>query len=68
MSEALALAYPSTTLQTLAGWQERKALAIAMRAIYSASSADAASAALDAVAVGAWGRRFPTIVKMWPQA
>lgn len=79
MSEALALAYPSTTLQTclvhlirnsldLAGWQERKALAVGLRAIYTASSADAASAALDAFAVGAWGRRFPTIVKMWRQA
>lgn len=79
MSEALALAYPRATLQTclvhlirnsldLAGWQERKALAVALRAIYTASSADAASAALDAFAVGAWGRRFPTIVKMWRQA
>jgi putative transposase len=79
MSEALAVAYPSTTLQTclvhlirnsldLAGWQERKALAVALRAIYTASSADAASAALDTFAVGAWGRRFPTLVKMWRQA
>ena len=79
MSEALAVAYPSTTLQTclvhlirnsldLAGWQDRKALAVALRAIYTAASADAASAALDAFAAGAWGHRFPTIVKMWRQA
>jgi putative transposase len=79
MSEALAVAYPSTTLQTclvhlirnsldLAGWQERKALAQALRAIYTAASADAAALALDVFAAGEWGRRFPTIVKMWRQA
>lgn len=79
MREALAVAYPSTTLQTcivhlirnsldLAGWQDRKALAVALRAIYTAASAEAASAALDAFAADAWGRRFPTIVKMWRQA
>jgi transposase-like protein len=79
MSEALAVAYPSTTLQTclvhlirnsldLAGWQERRALAMALRAVYTAASAEAASAALDAFAQGPWGRRFPTIVKIWRQA
>ena len=79
MSEALAVAYPSTTLQTclvhlirnsldLAGWQERRALAMALRAVYTAASAEAASAALDTFAQGPWGRRFPTIVKMWRQA
>jgi len=79
MREALAIAYPSTTLQTclvhlirnsldLAGWQDRKALAKALRAIYTAASADAAGVALDEFAAGPWGRRFPTIVKMWRQA
>jgi transposase-like protein len=79
MREALAVAYPSTTLQTclvhlirnsleLAGWQDRKALAVALRTIYTAASAEAATAALDAFAEGPWGRRFPTIVKMWRQA
>lgn len=79
MSEALAVAYPATTLQTclvhlirnslaLAGWKDRKALAAALRTIYTAASAEAASAALDAFAAGAWGRRFPTIVKMWRAA
>ena len=54
MSEALAVAYPSTTLQTclvhlirnsleLAGWQDRKPLAVALRAIYTAASAEAAA-------------------------
>jgi transposase-like protein len=79
MSEALAVAYPATTLQTclvhlirnsleLAGWQDRKALAVALRAIYTAASAEAARAALDAFGAGPWGRRFPPIVKMWRQA
>jgi putative transposase len=69
MSEALAVAYPSTTLQTcivhlirnrleLAGWQDRKALAVALRAIYTAASADAARAALDAFAGGRVGPTF----------
>lgn len=79
MAEALAVAYPATTLQTclvhlirnsldFAGWQDRKALAKALRAIYTAASAEAAAAALDAFAAGLWGQRFPTIVKMWRQA
>jgi len=52
----------------LVGWQERKALAKALREIYTAASADAAAVAVDALATGEWGRRFPTIVKMWRQA
>jgi transposase-like protein len=79
MSEALAIAYPATTLQTclvhlirnsldLAGWQDRKVLARALREVYTAASAEAAAAALDVFAAGGWGRRFPTIVKMWRQA
>jgi hypothetical protein len=69
MSEALAVAYPSTTLRTclvhlirnsleLAGWQDRKTLAVALRAIYTAASAEAASAALDAFDQDAWGVAF----------
>jgi putative transposase len=79
MAEALAIAYPATTLQTclvhlirnsldLAGWQDRKALAVALRAIYTAANADAAAAAREAFAAGPWGQRFPTIARMWRQA
>jgi putative transposase len=79
MSEALETAYPATTLQTclvhlirnsleLAGWKDRKPLAMALRAIYTAATAEAASAALDAFARGPWGQRFPTIVKSWRHA
>jgi transposase-like protein len=79
MSEALEAAYPRTTLQTclvhlirnsldLASWKDRKALAAVLRTIYTAASAEAARAALDAFAASPWGERFPTIAKMWRAA
>ena len=79
MPEALEAAYPATTLQTclvhlirrsleLVGWKDRKALARALRAIYTAPTAEAAAHALDAFAAGSWGQRFPTIVKSWRTA
>ena len=63
MKEALEVAYPATTLQTcvvhlirnsleFASWKQRKALAAALRPIYTAASADAAQAALDELAAG----------------
>jgi transposase-like protein len=79
MSEALAAAYPATTLQTcivhllrhsmeFANWKQRKPLAAALRPIYSAPSADTALAALDAFERGPWGTQFPTIVAAWRRA
>ena len=79
MSEALETAYPATTLQTclvhlirnsldLVGWKERKALAAALRLIYTATNAESAQAALEAFAAGPWGRRFPTVVAAWRRA
>jgi transposase-like protein len=79
MAEALAVVYPATTLQTclvhlirnsleLCGWKDRKALAAALRVIYTSPTAEAAGAALDAFAAGPWGQRFPTIVKAWRHA
>ena len=79
MSEALAAVYPQTTLQTcivhlirhsmeFANWKERKAMAAALRPIYAAPSADAASAALDAFERGPWGQKFPTVVATWRRA
>ena len=76
MTEAIEAVYPATTRQTclvhllrqsltLASWKDRKALAAALRPIYSAPSAEAAADALAAFADGAWGHRFPTISKMW---
>ena len=70
MSEALAAVYPQTTLQTcivhlirhsldFANWKERKPMAIALRPIYAAASAEAAAAALDDFERGPWGKKFP---------
>ena len=79
MSEALAAVFPATTLQTclvhlirhsldFANWKERKLMATALRTIYTAPTAEAASAALDAFERGPWGRKFPTVVASWRRA
>ena len=43
-------------------------MAKALRPIYTAPSAEAASAALDDFARGPWGTKFPTIVASWRRA
>ena len=43
-------------------------MAVALRTIYGAPSADAAGAALDAFARGPWGQKFPTVVASWRRA
>ena len=79
MSEALAAVFPTTTLQTcivhlirhsldFANWKERKPLAAALRAIYTAPSAEGAGAALEVFARGPWGAKFPTVVASWRRA
>ena len=76
MPEALESALPRTTLQTcivhlirnsldFASWKERKPLAAAIKPIYTAVSAQAASEALDAFESGEWGQRFPTVAAAW---
>jgi len=79
MPEALGAVFPQTTLQTcivhlirnsldFANWKERKALAAAIKPIYTAPSAEAAEAELDAFEQGAWGQKFPTVVAAWRRA
>ncbi len=79
MAEALAAVFPATTLQTCivhlirnsldyASWKDRKALAKAIRPIYTAVSAEAALGELDAFEQGPWGRKFPTVVAAWRRA
>ncbi len=79
MSEALATVFPATTLQTCivhlirnsldyAGWKDRKALAAAIRPIYTAVTAEAAAAALDEFEASPWGQKFPTVVAAWRRA
>jgi len=79
MPEALAAVYPATTLQTCivhlirnsldyANWKDRKALAAALRPIYTAINADVAQAELDAFEQGPWGQKFSTVVASWRRA
>ena len=76
MGEALEVVYPQTTLQTCivhlirnsleyASWKDRKPLAAAIKPIYTAPSAEAALAELDAFESGPWGKKFPTVVASW---
>lgn len=77
--EALEAVFPATTLQTCivhlirnsldyASWKDRKALAAAIKPIYTAPTAEAAEAELDAFEVSLWGERFPTVVAAWRRA
>jgi putative transposase len=43
-------------------------MAMALRTIYAAPNADAASAALEAFERGPWGQKFPTVVAAWRRA
>ena len=76
MPEALAAVFPQTTLQTCivhlirnsldyASWKDRKALAGAIKPIYTAPSAEAAQAELDAFTEGPWGQKFPMVSAAW---
>jgi len=76
MGEALEVVYPKTTLQTCivhlirnsldyANWKDRKPLAASIKPIYTAPSAEAALAELDAFENGPWGKKFPTVVASW---
>lgn len=77
--EALEAAFPATTLQTcivhlirssldLVSWKDRKAVAAALKAIYTAVNADIAQGELEVFAQGPWGKKFPTVVTAWRRA
>ena len=79
LSEAIEVAFPATTVQTCivhlirnsldyASWKDRKAVAAALRPIYTAATVAAAQAALDEFAGSAWGAKYPTIVQSWKRA
>jgi putative transposase len=79
MPQALEAVFAQTTLQTCivhlirnsldyASWKDRKALAAALKPIYTAASAEAAQAELDAFESGAWGKKFPTVAASWRRA
>jgi putative transposase len=79
MPEALAAVFPATTLQTCivhlirssldyASWKDRKTLARAIRPIYTAATAEAGEAELEAFERGPWGQKFPTVAAAWRRA
>jgi putative transposase len=79
LGEAIEAVFPQTTVQTCivhlirnsldyASWKQRKALAAAIRPVYTAPSEAAAGEALEAFAAGPWGQQFPTVVAAWRRA
>ncbi len=80
LSEAIETAFPRTTVQTCivhlirnsldyASWKDRKAVAAALRPIYTAATAEAAAEALEEFAASQpWGVKHPTIVQSWKRA
>jgi transposase-like protein len=79
LTEAIASAYPKTTVQTCivhlirnsldyASYKDRKALAAALKPIYTAPSAEAAAELLDAFAASPWGEKYPSIAASWRRA
>jgi putative transposase len=74
--ETITAVFPECVVQTcivhlirysmqFASWQERKALARALRPIYAAANAEAAAAMLDEFEGGPWGQKYPPIVASW---
>ena len=74
--EAITAVFPNTVVQTcivhlirysmqFASWKERKVIAAALKPIYRADNAEAATRELDAFDQGPWGRKYPTIAQSW---
>lgn len=77
--EAIAAVYPHAQIHTCVvhlvrrslayvGWQERKRVAAALRAVYRAETVPAAEAALAAFAASADGQRYPQVAPLWERA
>jgi putative transposase len=75
-SEAITAVFPQAQVQTcivhlirnslaFVAYKDRKAIAAALKDIYRAADAEAAAAALEAFAEGAWGVRYPAIAMTW---
>jgi len=71
LAEAIEVVFPTTTVQTClvhlirnsldyASWNDRRAVAAALKPIYAAASAEAAQAALEAFETSPWGHKHPT--------
>lgn len=79
MEQALNAVFPATTLQTrivhlmhsslgYASWKERRAVAAALKPIYSAPTVEAAQAELARFEQGLWGQRYAPIAQAWRNA
>ena len=79
LPDAVASVFPLTVVQTCvvhlirncmryASWKDRKAIAAAIRPIYTAATAEAAELALEAFASSEVGRRCPAAVEAWRRA
>lgn len=74
--EAITTVFPDCVVQTcivhliryslqFASWKERRPLAKALKAIYSAPSAEAAAVELDRFEAGPYGERFAAVAHSW---
>lgn len=74
--EAITTVFPDCVVQTclvhliryslqFASWKERKGLARALKAIYTAASTEAAAAELDRFEAGPYGERYAAVVASW---
>jgi putative transposase len=77
--EAILAVFPDAQVQTcivhllrhsleFVSYKDRKAVADALKAIYRATDAVAAEAALSAFEAGEWGRKYPAIGPSWRRA
>jgi putative transposase len=74
--EAITAVSPRTEVQTciahlprysmqFASWRERRGVAPALKRVYQADSAAAASERLEDFACGRWGQKYPMIAQSW---
>jgi putative transposase len=77
--EAIEATWPQTVVQTCCvhlirasmrfiGYNDRKAVAAALRPIYTAATVDAAAAELDSFAESNFGKKYPATVRVWRDA
>lgn len=77
--DAIEATWPNTVVQTctvhlirasmrFVAYGDRKAVASALRSIYTAPTVEAAQAALDDFKASEWGHKYPTAVRTWESA
>ena len=79
LPEAIEATWPGVTVQTcvvhliraalrFVGYQDRKAVAAALKPVYTAGTADAARTELDIFTDSKWGKKYPHAVATWTSA